>query len=527
MPSWPRRLVDGDLVLIRGELGSGQDDARAGRGPGAGRRGPRDQPHLQHRPPLPGRGLTVSHLDLYRLAGLEGEDPDLLADYLGPGRIAFVEWPQQGEAELPARGCGHPRHAGRRPPAHRDRGARARRGARGDPARLRHGDRRDGRRAAAGRRHHARSTRRPAAGSPPGPRDAAPGDGRRAARRGRARAGASSSGWRSASGPGPSRACGSGSPPPAASPSRSASSSPAVSSLDALARGAAGGGAEAQCSRRSTPAAARSSRRPTHAGRASWPARRALAPGEIRGVLQRPGVAGGAPWLGVGDGAVRYREELERAGVEVPAGRLAAAPAARRGRLRAGARRAASPGTPRCFPTTCAGPTPSWRSRAQAGRRSDERALDHRPPRPRLQPADPDPPAQLPRPAPGDRDRAARLPDALVAGDVRARALQAVGDLPGGGRRRSRRPARRLPDLLPLRHRLAHHEHRRRPGTSAGGWPRRCWPSSTGGSTTPRRASRWRSAARTPSRSTSTSGKASARPGCGGATTRTTARTPW
>jgi tRNA threonylcarbamoyladenosine biosynthesis protein TsaE len=42
----------------------------------------------------------VSHLDLYRLAGLEHEEPALLADYLGPGRIAFVEWPEDSEREL-------------------------------------------------------------------------------------------------------------------------------------------------------------------------------------------------------------------------------------------------------------------------------------------------------------------------------------------------------------------------------------------------------------------------------------------
>ena len=46
------------------------------------------------------RGVTVSHLDLYRLAGLCEEDPALLADYLGPGRIAFVEWPKDGAPEL-------------------------------------------------------------------------------------------------------------------------------------------------------------------------------------------------------------------------------------------------------------------------------------------------------------------------------------------------------------------------------------------------------------------------------------------
>jgi len=38
--------------------------------------------------------VPVSHLDLYRVADLGGEEPDMLDDYLGPDRIAFVEWPR-------------------------------------------------------------------------------------------------------------------------------------------------------------------------------------------------------------------------------------------------------------------------------------------------------------------------------------------------------------------------------------------------------------------------------------------------
>jgi hypothetical protein len=34
------------------------------------------------------------------VGALGGEEPDLLADYLGPGRIAFVEWPADDEPEL-------------------------------------------------------------------------------------------------------------------------------------------------------------------------------------------------------------------------------------------------------------------------------------------------------------------------------------------------------------------------------------------------------------------------------------------
>ena len=45
-------------------------------------------------------GLVIGHVDLYRLGGLGGEEPELLADYLGPDRITFVEWPVEGEPEL-------------------------------------------------------------------------------------------------------------------------------------------------------------------------------------------------------------------------------------------------------------------------------------------------------------------------------------------------------------------------------------------------------------------------------------------
>lgn len=48
-----------------------------------------------------GEGVDVSHLDLHRLAGLAGEDPALLDDYLTPDAVAFVEWPEVAVAQLP------------------------------------------------------------------------------------------------------------------------------------------------------------------------------------------------------------------------------------------------------------------------------------------------------------------------------------------------------------------------------------------------------------------------------------------
>jgi tRNA threonylcarbamoyladenosine biosynthesis protein TsaE len=93
-------LRDGDVVLIRGELGSGKTTLVRGAARALGVRGPVTSPTFSIGHRYAAERVSVSHLDLYRLAGLEREDPDLLADYLGPGRIAFVEWPEDTHAEL-------------------------------------------------------------------------------------------------------------------------------------------------------------------------------------------------------------------------------------------------------------------------------------------------------------------------------------------------------------------------------------------------------------------------------------------
>ena len=62
-----------------------------------------------------GAAGPVSHLDLYRLAGMADEDPGLLEPFFAPEAIAFVEWPEHGPGAWPAErvaGRVHLAHAG-------------------------------------------------------------------------------------------------------------------------------------------------------------------------------------------------------------------------------------------------------------------------------------------------------------------------------------------------------------------------------------------------------------------------------
>jgi len=98
-------LAPGDVVHVRGELGSARRRSFAGRGRALGVEVAVTSPTfaIAHRYRGAG-GVVVGHVDLYRLGGLAGEDPELLADYLGPDRITFVEWPSRASPSSGSRG---------------------------------------------------------------------------------------------------------------------------------------------------------------------------------------------------------------------------------------------------------------------------------------------------------------------------------------------------------------------------------------------------------------------------------------
>lgn len=94
------RLVPGDVVVVSGEVGAGKTTLIRGACRALGIEGPVTSPTFTIGRRYGGGRLPVSHLDLYRLEDLEGEDPALLDDYLGPDGVAFVEWPAVGVQRL-------------------------------------------------------------------------------------------------------------------------------------------------------------------------------------------------------------------------------------------------------------------------------------------------------------------------------------------------------------------------------------------------------------------------------------------
>lgn len=97
------RLGPGDVVVVSGEVGAGKTTLIRGACRALGIEGPITSPTFTIGHRYEGGRLPVAHLDLYRLEGLEGEDPAMLDDYLTPGAVAFVEWPAVAEPQLAER----------------------------------------------------------------------------------------------------------------------------------------------------------------------------------------------------------------------------------------------------------------------------------------------------------------------------------------------------------------------------------------------------------------------------------------
>jgi len=95
-----KRLQPGDVVILSGELGTGKTTLVRGACRALDFTAPVTSPTFTIGQRYEGGRLSISHLDLYRLQTLEGEDPALLDDYLRPDGVAFVEWPAAGSGRL-------------------------------------------------------------------------------------------------------------------------------------------------------------------------------------------------------------------------------------------------------------------------------------------------------------------------------------------------------------------------------------------------------------------------------------------
>ncbi|MGI8571226.1 MAG: tRNA (adenosine(37)-N6)-threonylcarbamoyltransferase complex ATPase subunit type 1 TsaE [Solirubrobacteraceae bacterium] len=92
-------LRPGDAVLLEGELGSGKTTFVRGACRALGVTAPVTSPTFTIGQRYPGPS-PVAHIDLFRVSKLDGEEPELLDDYLRPDMISFVEWPGEAAAML-------------------------------------------------------------------------------------------------------------------------------------------------------------------------------------------------------------------------------------------------------------------------------------------------------------------------------------------------------------------------------------------------------------------------------------------
>ena len=97
-----RKMLPGDTLLLRGDLGAGKSELARGIAAGLGVKETVPSPSFTICNAYESGRLPLYHFDWYRLADEEELYELGLDEYLGGDGVALVEWPERCEGAIPA-----------------------------------------------------------------------------------------------------------------------------------------------------------------------------------------------------------------------------------------------------------------------------------------------------------------------------------------------------------------------------------------------------------------------------------------